>query len=102
PPPMRREQEPFGFAIEDGTRADDGRGVRIASIDLRGNAYRAGLREGDMILELDGKPVRDKGAYRKVISGLGNAPVARLYVRRGGKSLFFGVRRDPQRETAGR
>jgi S1-C subfamily serine protease len=90
-PAIRREQEPFGFAIED---AGGPRGVRIASIDLRSCAYRAGLREGDLILEVDGRAVPDKSAYRKIISSLGK--VSRLYVRRGGKALYFGLRREPQ------
>ncbi|MGZ6143399.1 MAG: PDZ domain-containing protein, partial [Myxococcales bacterium] len=96
-PSLRREQEPFGFAVDDPARddGDHGRGVRVVSIDLRGCAYRAGLRQGDLILELDGKPVPDKSAYRKVISAESQRTIARLYVRRGGKALFFGFRRDP-------
>jgi serine protease Do len=97
PPPapgLRREQEPFGFAVEDPAKDDGdfGRGVRVSSIDLRSFAYRAGVREGDLIVEIDGLAVIDKGAYRKVISGL--TAVSRLYVRRGGKALFFGLRRE--------
>ena len=93
PPGLRREQEPFGFAVEDANKDDDhGRGVRVSSIDLRSCAYRAGVREGDLILEIDGQAVGDKAAYRKAVSGI--SPVVRLYVRRGGKSLFFGLRRE--------
>ncbi len=93
-PALRRDQEPFGFAVEDPPKddGDHGRGVRVSSIDLRGCAYRAGVREGDLILEVDGQPVIDKAAYRKVISSTG--PVSRLYVRRGAKALFFGLRRE--------
>ena len=94
PPGLRREHEPFGFAVDEPPRdeGDHGRGVRVISVDLRGCAYRAGLRQGDLILEVDGKRVPDKSSYRKVISG--SSAIARLYVRRGGKALFFGVRRD--------
>jgi S1-C subfamily serine protease len=100
PPPaassLRREHEPFGFSVEDPPKddGDHGRGVRVASIDLRSSAYRAGLRQGDLILQVDGEPLIDKSAYRKAISALG-AGVSRLYVRRGGKALFFGLRREP-------
>src|SRR5437762_1018606 len=93
PPGLRREQEPFGFAVEDSAAGDgEGRGVRISSIDLRSYAYRAGVREGDLLLEIDGRAVADKAAYRKAVSE--TADIARLYVRRGGKTLFFGVRRE--------
>jgi serine protease Do len=93
-PAPRRDQEPFGFAVEDPPKddGDHGRGVRVSSIDLRGCAYRSGVREGDLILEVDGQRVGDKTAYRKVISATG--PVSRLYVRRGAKTLFFGLRRE--------
>ena len=93
PPALRREQEPYGFAVEEPAKdeGDRGRGVRVASIDLRSPAYRAGLREGDLILEIDGRAISDKSAYRNVISS--NGTVCRLYVRRGTRSLFFGMRR---------
>src|SRR5206468_10640798 len=93
-PGLRREQEPFGFAVEEPPKddGDHGAGIRVSSIDLRSCAYRAGLREGDLIVEVDGQVVGDKAAYRKVISSLGS--VSRLYVRRGGKAMFFGLRRE--------
>jgi serine protease Do len=96
PAALRREHEPFGFAVDDPPRdeGDHGRGVRVSSIDLRSAAYRSGLRQGDLILEMDGKAVTDKSAYKKAISAL-TAGVSRLYVRRGGKALFFGLRREP-------
>jgi hypothetical protein len=51
------------------------------------------VREGDVILEVDGQPVPNKVSYLQAISKL--SAVSRLYVRRGGKALFFGLRRDP-------
>ena len=97
PPPapgLRRDQEPFGFAVEEppAADADHGHGLRVTSVDLRSCAYRAGVREGDLILEIDGHAMADKVAYRTVVSGMSG--IARLYVRRGGKALFFGLRRE--------
>jgi S1-C subfamily serine protease len=97
-PPMalRHDQEPFGFAVDEppGDDGDHGRGLRVSSVDLRGTAYRAGVRQGDLILEVDGNAVPDKATYRKTLASVRAAGVSRLYVRRGGKSLFFGLRRD--------
>ena len=95
PPALRKEQEPFGFAVDEAGKdsLEPGQGVRIASIDLRGAAYRAGLREGDLITELDGKAVPDRAAWKKAV-GTNRAGVARVFVRRGGRSVFFGLRRD--------
>jgi len=72
----------------------DVRGVRVGAIDLRGPAYRAGVREGDLIVELDGRPVANKAAWQKTTASLTQRGVSRLYVRRGGKAIFFGVRRE--------
>jgi S1-C subfamily serine protease len=95
PVSLRRDQEPFGFAVEEPQRGegDTGRGLRVSSVDLRSNAFRSGVREGDLIVSVNGQPVADKLAYRKVVSSL--PPVSRLYVRRGGKALFFALRREP-------
>ena len=90
---IKREQEPFGFAVEE--KADASGGVRIGAIDFRGCAYRAGLREGDVILELDGKATPDRQAWKKALGTLAENGVSRLYVRRGGRAIFFGLRRDP-------
>jgi S1-C subfamily serine protease len=93
-PVVRREEQPFGFAVDEAL--SDARGVRVANVDLRGPAYRAGVREGDLIVELDGKPVANKAAWQKAVGQLGSKHVSRLYVRRGGRAIFFGVRRETQ------
>jgi S1-C subfamily serine protease len=99
-PALRHEQEPFGFAADEppADDGDHGRGVRVTSIDLRGPAYRSGMRQGDLILEVNGAVVPDKAAYRRALAAA--TGVSRLYVRRGGKSLFFGLRRDPPMTAA--
>jgi len=93
PPPMvaaRKDQEPFGLSVEE----QPGRsGLRVSSVDLRSAAYRAGLREGDVVLDVDGHPVRDRAAFRQAV-GEGGV-VTRLYVKRNGRSIFFGLRKDP-------
>jgi len=94
-PGLRRDQEPFGFAVEEPAKDERDRpaGLRVGSIDLRSCAYRAGVREGDLILAVDGQPVADRAGWTKAISAATN-PITRLYVRRGGKALFFGLRRE--------
>src|SRR5438132_2740117 len=86
----RKDQEPFGFSVDDQPGQP---GVRVSSVDLRSNAYRAGVREGDLVLDVDGRPVRDRAAFRKAIAESG--AVTRLYVKRNGRSIFFGLRKDP-------
>ena len=93
----RKEQEPFGFSVEEQQGLP---GLRIASVDLRGAAYRAGLREGDLVVDVDGRPVRDHDAFSKAIAEGG--AVTRLFVRRNGRSIFFALRKGPPRTAAAR
>src|SRR2546423_12259000 len=69
--------------------------VRVSAVDLRGDAYRVGLREGDTILEIDGHSVRDRAEFRRTLAE-NRATVVRLYVRRGSRAIFFGLRRATQ------
>jgi serine protease Do len=85
----RKDQEPFGFSADE----QQGRpGLRVSALDPRGSAYRAGLREGDLVIDVDGHAVRDRASLRKALGESG--PVARLYVRRNGRALFFGLRKE--------
>ena len=97
----RRDHGPFGFAVEEPRRedADHGQGVRVTNVDLRGAAYRAGLREGDLLVEMDGRTIPDKAAYRKAVAAVNG--IARLYVRRGSRALFFGLRGGPRQKAPG-
>ncbi|MFL5430757.1 MAG: trypsin-like peptidase domain-containing protein [Myxococcales bacterium] len=96
-PLVRKDLEPFGLGVEDldPASAADRNGVRVTAVDLRGDAYRVGLREGDLLLEVDGRPVHDRLEFRRVVSE-NRTPVVRLYVRRGSRAIFFGLRRGAQ------
>lgn len=78
-----------GLTVEDltpelakGLGVPEGQGVAVARVLPRSPAEDAGLRRGDVILEVDRKPVKDREAFEAA-------------VRRpsGGKSLLFLVRR---------
>jgi serine protease Do len=102
-----REVGSFGIVAED-RAADESqptpRGVRIGSVDVRGSGFRAGLREGDLVLEVDGHPVDDRAVFEKQAAA--GSGIARLLVRRGQRVMYFGLRHDPppqprpQEETA--
>jgi serine protease Do len=100
PTVARKELEPFGLSVEElsAREAAERPGVRVAAVDLRGDAYRAGVREGDLVLEIDGRAIHDRADFRRVLLE-GRSKVTRLYVRRGARAIFFGLRRATQ-ETA--
>jgi S1-C subfamily serine protease len=63
-----------------------GRGVLIASVSAEGRAAAAGLREGDVIEEVDGAPVTDVTTLRGLLRK-GERP-ALLLVHRQGTAMF--------------
>ena len=62
-------------------------GAVIAQVSPRSAAARAGLREGDVVLNINGRPVRDGGALRNAIGLLEVSEAVRLDILRDGKLL---------------
>jgi serine protease Do len=91
---------PFGVSLEE-RRAEEAQtlphGVRIGRADVRGSAFRAGVRDGDLVLELDGKPVDDRASFQGAAAS-SEGRVTRLFVRRGSRMLYFGLRHESKRE----
>lgn len=75
------------FAIADESNTDgDARGVVVAKIDPRSAAARTGLRQGDVIIGVNRKPVADMESFTKLTQGTGDLL---LHVRRGDGALFL-------------
>lgn len=64
------------------------RGAVISTVAAGSAAERAGLRVDDVILSVDGKPVRDAGSLRAAIG-----------LRRPGDRISIGILRDGREET---
>jgi serine protease Do len=62
-------------------------GVVVTDLDPDGRAADAGLREGDVIRQVDGKPVRSATELRSALSGKADRP-ALVLVQRGNNSFF--------------
>ena len=62
-------------------------GAVIAEVSPRSAAARAGLREGDVVLSINGRPVRDGSALRNAIGLLEVGEAVRLDILRDGKPL---------------
>ncbi len=68
-----------------------GEGVRIKEIsNSDGAGSRMGLRVGDVILEVDGKPVSDVKAFNKAIAQAKSNGLVRLKIQRGSAKVFLG------------
>ncbi len=63
------------------------RGALVMQVERGSPADKAGIQAGDVIVEMDGKPVEDQVALRDMIAEKGpNAP-ARFKIVRGGRTL---------------
>jgi S1-C subfamily serine protease len=63
------------------------RGVAVTAVDPQGAAAEAGLRQGDVIEEVNREPVRTADQLRSALKASGSRP-ALVLVNRRGDSLY--------------
>ena len=85
----------FGLALSEMSPAqqkyfDIDQGVTVAGVD-EGPARDAGLRPGDVILEVDGKRVGDVSGFRRLLEHVPRGRPAVLRIRRGMTTLFLAL-----------
>jgi serine protease Do len=69
----------------------DAKGVVIADVDPEGAAASAGLREGDVIQQINGRPVRSAEEVRSALNAATDRPAV-LLVARGNATIFVPLR----------
>jgi serine protease DegQ len=78
-------------------------GALIAGVLRGGPADRAGVKPGDVLLEIEGRPVADPSAMLNLIAALPPGEPARMRLKRQGKdveaSIVIGRRPKPQART---
>jgi serine protease Do len=67
------------------------RGVVITGVDPSGAAASAGLREGDVIQQVNGKPVATAEEVRSALNATGEKPAV-LLIARGNNTIFVPLR----------
>ena len=70
-------------------------GVVVTAVEPGSAADEAGIRRGDVILEVDRRPIRNLDEYRKSIAGIRKGKGVLFLVRRGESTLFLALK--PQR-----
>ncbi len=68
------------------------KGVVVTQVDPGASAADAGLRRGDVILEVNRAPVKDVAAYRKAVKSSGKGKSLLFLVRRGDNTIFLAVK----------
>jgi Do/DeqQ family serine protease len=77
-------------------------GALVADIWPNGPAARAGLRQGDVIVSVDGRPVADAAAVSYAISSRRPGDQVKLGVRRNGGEQALTLRAEPPPATPAR
>lgn len=87
----------LGVSVQD---TDDGKGAKVIEIDDEGNAYKAGIKEDDIITEVDGKAVNSADEVAKAIKENKDKPSVNIKVLREGKTQTINVKVPRKLKTA--
>ena len=68
------------------------RGVVIVRVKPGSTAEDVGVREGDIVLEVNRKPVTSIKSYERAVSGLGKDQAVLLLLKRKGQTIYLTVR----------
>lgn len=79
----------LGLSVQD---TDDGKGVKVIGIDDDSNAAKAGLKENDVITEVDGKAVNSTDEIVKIIRESKSKASIMVKLSRGGKVQHIEVK----------
>jgi serine protease DegQ len=86
--------------VAESFRLGSTRGALIAGVLRGGPADKAGIKPGDVLLEVEGKPVTDPTSMLNLIAALPPGQAARMKLRREGKDveteIIVGRRPKPQ------
>ncbi len=67
-------------------------GVVVTAVETGSAADEAGIRRGDVIVEVDRKPIRSLDEYKKSIAGIRKGKGVLFLVRRGENTLFLALK----------
>jgi serine protease Do len=79
----------LGMVVQD---TDDGKGVKVTDLNDEGSAEKAGIKEGDLILQVDDKAVNSTDEISRLIKEKREQNSVRMLVSRNGKTQTIEVR----------
>jgi serine protease Do len=79
----------LGLSVQD---TDDGKGVKVIDVDEESNAAKAGIKEDDIITEVDGKAVNGTDEISKIIRDSKDKISVMVKLQRGGKTQNIEVK----------
>jgi serine protease Do len=67
-------------------------GVVVTAVDPEGPAAESGIRRGDVLLEVNRRPIRNARQYEKALRGAGKEKSILFLVRRGDSTIFLALK----------
>ena len=87
----------LGLSVQD---TENGKGVNVLDVDEDGNGAKAGIKEDDIITEVDGKAVNSADQIAKVIKESKDKPSVKVKLLRAGKPVTVTVKIPKKLKTA--
>ena len=87
----------LGLSVQD---TDDGKGVKVIEVDDESNADKAGVKEDDVITEVDGKAVNNTDDMVKMIKESKEKNSVMIKLQRNGKTQSIEVKMPKKIKTA--
>ncbi len=80
---FRNDRPKYGMSIEDNA---DGDGVKITGVDSASNAMKAGIKENDIITEVEGKPIKGTDELKDALGDVEDKSNINVKVLRNGST----------------
>lgn len=87
----------LGLSVQD---TDDGKGVKVIDVDDEGNANKAGIKEDDIITEVNGTAVNSADEVAKIIKESKDKTSVMFKLQRSGKTQNIEVKMPRRLKTA--
>jgi serine protease Do len=87
----------LGLSVQD---TDDGKGVKVIEVDEQSNAEKAGIKENDVVTEVDGKAVNSTDDMVKMIRESKDKISVMVKLQRAGKTQNIEVKMPRKIKTA--
>jgi serine protease Do len=87
----------LGLSVQD---TDDGKGVKVIDVDDESNAAKAGIKEDDIITQVDDKAINGVDEIAKLLREKKDSPAVRLQLTRNGKVQTIEVKMPRKIKTA--
>ncbi len=74
------------------TGVDDEKGYRIIAVAKEGPAFKAGLKVGDVVVEVEGRQILAAASFQRLIRESGPGETVNINIRRGTNALSLNVK----------